>query len=287
MPRITEPFSIIPLSLWELPPTVVRVYAALDEKCGKRGWWYGPRRALCAATGLGERTIERAVQQLREGGYIDTDRIQTPEGLVSRYMVVARSVPPPPLDARQDPFEDADPADPADPSTLSPVDSDPPVGGLGPACTDVASAGPRGYVPPVEAVPTLPHNQSSPPHTRARADAVEVDLSPVDSTPRTARQWFRATFGYEPNRIVGQELDEMIDHTHPAECVAWTFREVAARETPNQQPDYRLARAIFGRCIFEGHGPREKRHATPGRTSQAAAGRRNGHDPAPTSGRRW
>ena len=100
---IDEPWAKVPISLITDPGvkngSALKVFLWLDFKAGKRGWWRTDQRAIADALEIAPATAKRAVQQLRDAGYIETERTGPREGTVLVYYILSRTVPAPDPDA--------------------------------------------------------------------------------------------------------------------------------------------------------------------------------------------
>ena len=94
---IDEPWAKVPISLITDPGvkngSALKVFLWLDFKAGKRGWWRTDQRAIADALEIAPATAKRAVQQLRDAGYIETERTGPREGTVLVYYILSRSIP--------------------------------------------------------------------------------------------------------------------------------------------------------------------------------------------------
>ena len=72
-----------------LTVSALRVYLWLDLRAGQRGFWYGAQREIQDALSLSRRAVVSATAQLRECGYITTDRKGQTDG-VTTYRIAAR-----------------------------------------------------------------------------------------------------------------------------------------------------------------------------------------------------
>ncbi|MEX0782142.1 MAG: hypothetical protein WD557_05790 [Dehalococcoidia bacterium] len=86
----------MPLSLAfsdALTATDLRVYAAIDYRCGKSGEWYGRQseiRELIGERRVAPRTVRESVDKLRELGFILTKRLGADKSTVLLYAIPAR-----------------------------------------------------------------------------------------------------------------------------------------------------------------------------------------------------
>lgn len=94
---IDEPWAKVPISLITDPGvkngSALKVFLWLDFKAGKRGWWRTDQRAIADALEIAPATAKRAVQQLRDAGYIETERTGPRSGTVLVYYILSRSIP--------------------------------------------------------------------------------------------------------------------------------------------------------------------------------------------------
>ena len=94
---IDEPWAKVPISLITDPGvkngSALKVFLWLDFKAGKRGWWRTDQRAIADALEIAPATAKRAVQQLRDAGYIETERTGPRQGTVLVYYILSRSIP--------------------------------------------------------------------------------------------------------------------------------------------------------------------------------------------------
>ena len=98
------PFCMVPLDLMfhaEVTRADLQVFAVLDFKCGKRGWWYGPIADICK-TGqcMGDSTVRKSIDFLERAGYIQTRKLGKAHDFVLHFTILARNVPAPALDER-------------------------------------------------------------------------------------------------------------------------------------------------------------------------------------------
>ena len=68
--------------------TDLRVYAYIDHRCGKRGYWYGPQREIAADMEISERAVRESVGRLVDWGYLETERQGIKRGTVLLYTMV-------------------------------------------------------------------------------------------------------------------------------------------------------------------------------------------------------
>jgi DNA-binding transcriptional ArsR family regulator len=84
-------YSQLPVSMLTLPLSggAFRVYASIDLRAGKRGWWWGRQDEIAETTGLSTRAVGAAVATLRSAGLIATERRGRRDG-VMLYRVMHR-----------------------------------------------------------------------------------------------------------------------------------------------------------------------------------------------------
>ena len=93
--KVEAPWAKVPLHILKddsLTMGDIRVYGALDFLAGKRGWWYGTWEDIAKAAGTSRPTVARAVERLREKGYVSTQKMGIRYAHVLRYLTDARLV---------------------------------------------------------------------------------------------------------------------------------------------------------------------------------------------------
>jgi hypothetical protein len=88
---VESPWAKVPLTLANhagLTLTALRVFVYVDHRCGKRGWWYGQQAIIAEGLGLTERAVRGAVADLRDWGFLETERQGADRGTVLLYKVV-------------------------------------------------------------------------------------------------------------------------------------------------------------------------------------------------------
>ena len=69
------------------------------------GWWRTDQRTIAEELEIAPATAKRAVQQLRDAGYIETERTGPRSGTVLVYYILSRTVPAHEVDVTPDPPE--------------------------------------------------------------------------------------------------------------------------------------------------------------------------------------
>jgi len=90
---VDEPWSKVPVSLVDAPNmtlSALRLYLLLDEKVGKRGWWYGGQQELADELGVSVRTVRDCTETLN--GYVAVERLGAEHGTRLKYLVLARTL---------------------------------------------------------------------------------------------------------------------------------------------------------------------------------------------------
>ena len=92
------PFCMIPLDLIFRADgnlSDLRTFAALDFKCGKRGWWYGPMSDILTITKMADSTVRNSIKRLEKWGYIQTRQMDKQHEFVLHFTILARNVAAP------------------------------------------------------------------------------------------------------------------------------------------------------------------------------------------------
>lgn len=91
---VEAPWCKMPMELAMEPSwskTEIAVYAYLDWRAGKRGWFYESQQAIVEATGVSIASVKRAIASLKEHGFIEVDR--TARDASNMYYIRARLAP--------------------------------------------------------------------------------------------------------------------------------------------------------------------------------------------------
>lgn len=71
------------------------VFAYIDHRCGKRGYWYGRQLDIAEGLGLGERTVRQSIARLAGWGFIEKERQGSDRATMLLYAVVPQLVEAP------------------------------------------------------------------------------------------------------------------------------------------------------------------------------------------------
>ena len=222
MPQIEAPWCKVPMYVGTDPALTLgdlRVYMALDYMAGKRGWFYDPQAKVAEVANVSLDTCQRAIEKLRQRGYISTVQLGLKDRRVLRYALHARTIN---------------------------VETSVQLEELRAQSYDRT-----------DAVTTPAPERSLDDRTDAvtnTTDVPQTSTTDVHSRPRARDTYLKAFPSAKLRPIIEEELCDLDNH-HPSECIEWAFRSAAG----SLKPSLNYARAVFNACEAEGHGPRVRR----------------------------